>query len=55
MSVGAQNNLGGTKFLPEKFVTAIFAQKNFQHIIYSNGIKITNFGPQILTAKKSIH
>ena len=53
MGVGAQNNLGGTKFLPEKFVTAIdFCQKKFPNIIYSNGIKIINIGPQMLTAKK---
>ena len=56
MGVGVQNTLGGTKFLPEKFVTATtFCPKKFEHIIYRNGIKITHFRPQMLIARKSIH
>ena len=52
MGVGAQNNLGeAPNFWPKNLSLQLnFAQKNFQHIIYGNGIKITNFGPQMLTA-----
>ena len=57
MGVRAQNNLGGApNFCPKNLSLQLnFAPKNFQHIIYGNGIKITNFGPQMLTAKKSIY
>ena len=48
MGIGAQNTLGGTEFLPKKFVTATeFCPKNFQHIIFGNGIK-TSFRLQYL-------
>ena len=47
---------GAPNFCPKNLSLQLnFAQKNFQHIIYGNGIKITNFEPQMLTAKKSIH
>ena len=57
MGILAQNNLGGHQIVCPKNLSLqlIFAQKNCQHIIYGNGIKITNFGPQMLTVKKSIH
>ena len=47
---------GAPNFCPKNLSLQLnFAQKNFQHIVYGNGIKITNFGSQMLTAKKLIH
>ena len=44
---------GALNFCPKNLSLQLnFAQKNFQHIIYGNGIKIPNIGPQMLTAKK---
>ena len=43
---------GAPNFCPKNLSLQLnIAQKNFQHIIYGNGIKITNFGPQMLIAK----
>ena len=49
----SSNQVGGApNFCPKNLSLQLnIAQKNFQHIIYGNGIKITNFGPQMLIAK----
>ena len=49
----SSNKFGGApNFCPKNLSLQLnFAQKNFQHIIYGNGIKITNFGLQMLIAK----
>ena len=43
---------GAPNFCPKNLSLQLnIAQKNFQHITYGNGIKITNFGQQMLIAK----